>query len=218
MRARALLGFVLTAVLTLVACSERSPTTPGGGTSMQIVSITPESPIRSTAPQTLLVQGRNFLTQPILFVKEPDGTERVVTGTDIQDRQISSFQATLVLSQAGAHELRVGPSAGAQSAPFALVVRATQTSPIVIGVTPTSVVRSAAVQVVTLDGMNFDPNLTVTITEPDGVTIVLSASQLTSVTATSVQFGKVFTKAGIYNFVVAIPSGEISNPVQINAV
>jgi hypothetical protein len=76
----------------------------------------------------------------------------------------------------------------------------------------------AAVQVVTLDGMNFDPNLTVTITEPDGVTIVLSASQLTSVTATSVQFGKVFTKAGIYNFVVAIPSGEISNPVQINAV
>jgi hypothetical protein len=204
-------------LIVVPACSDM-PAGPSGGTTMTITEVTPESPVRDNAPQILFVEGRNFLTGPILFVKAPDGTDAVVSGANIQNVQSSSFEARVVLSQSGTYELRVGPSPGAQSAPFQILVRPTATAPAIFSVTPASVIRGPAVQVVTFDGLNFDPNLEVTIVEPDGVVLKIFATQMLSLSSTLVQFSKVFTKAGLYTFVVTNPSGEVSNSVQITSI
>jgi hypothetical protein len=209
---------VAAAVLMLGAAScDDPPTAPTGGTTMAITAVTPESPVSSPTPQTVLVQGRNFLSEVFVSVKAPDATERVFSGADIQNRQISSFQVNVVLPQTGAYELRVGPSPVIQSAPFPLIVRATQTTPVIYTVTPSAVVRGVALQSLRFDGVDFDPNLTLTLTAPDGVVTVLSGPQLAAVTATSVQVNLVFNKVGAHTFVITNSSGESSNPVQVDA-
>ena len=201
-----------------VSC-DRAPAGPssGGGTSMAITAVTPETPLQSPAPQTLLVQGRNFLSEPVLFITDPNGGERVVAGPDINDRQISSFRATVLFTLPGRHELRVGPSAGAQSPPFAVIVRSTETAPIIFAISPPTVVRGPTTWVVTIDGLNFDPGAMVTITDPEGVVTLLSAGQMLSATASALQFTRVFSRAGFYTFVVTNPTGEMSNTVTVSA-
>ncbi len=181
---------------------------------MVITSVSPESPVAGTAPQALTVRGRNFITGLSLFVKEPQGTERVFS--DIQNLQLSSFQVTAVLPQTGLLELRVGPSSAAQSQPFPLIVRATQTAPVIFTVTPSAIVRGAGLQTVRFEGLDFDPNLVVMMTAPTGVVTVLTVPQLSNVTATSVQANLVFATPGVHTFVITNSSGESSNTVQVN--
>jgi hypothetical protein len=201
-------------VFSVASCGD-SPTAPGGNT-VTITSVSPESPVAGTASQTLTVRGGSFLTGLSLFVRQPDGTERVFSGADIQNLQISSFQVTVVLPQTGAHELRVGPSAAALSSPFLLVVRATLTAPVIFSVTPAAVVRGSGLQTLRFNGVDFDPNLTMTLTAPDGVVTVLTGAQLSAITATSVQVNLAFTQLGVHTFVITNSSGESSNPMQVN--
>ncbi len=198
----------------VVACGD-APTSPAGGNTMTITSVTPESPVASLAAQTLTVRGGNFQTGLSLFVREPEGTDRVFSGTTIQNLQVSSFQVTVVLPQTGLHELRVGPSPASQSSPFSLVVRATATAPVIFNVTPSSVPNGSGLQTLRFTGVSFDPNLTMTLTAPDGIVTVLTGAQLSAITATSVQLTMTFTRAGVHTFVVTNTSGESSNPVQV---
>jgi hypothetical protein len=203
-------------VFGAAACGD-SPTAPGGGNTMTITSVTPDSPVASGAAQTLTVPGGTFVTGLAMFVKEPDGTERVLSGAAIQNLQASSFQVAAVLPQSGAYELRVGASAAAPSSPFQLIVRSTQTAPVIFNVTPSSVVRGPGLQPLRFTGLDFDPNLTMTRTDPDGVVTLLTGPQLSTVTATSVEVSQVFTKPGVHTFVITNSSGESSNPMQVNA-
>ena len=201
-------------VFSAASCDE-SPTAPGGGNTLSISSVSPDSPVASHASQTLTVRGGNFLTGLSVFVKEPQGVERVFSGADIRNLQVSSFEVNVVLPQTGAHEVRVGSSAAAQSSPFLLVVRATQTAPVIFSVTPSAVVRASGLQPLRFTGVDFDPNLTMTLTAPDGVVTVLTGAQLSSITETSVQVNMLFTKLGVHSFVITNSSGEASNPMQV---
>ena len=211
-----LFRLTLIAVLVFIAaaCGE-SPTAPSGGNTMALTSVLPESPVASTASQTLILRGGNFQTGLSVFVKEPDGIERVFSGADIQNLQISSFQVTVVLSQPGAHEVRVGSSPAAQSSPLLLIVRPTQTAPVIFSVTPSAVVRGSGLQTLRFAGFDFDPNLTLTLTAPDGVVTVLTGAQLSAITTTSVQVNLAFTKLGVHTVVITNSSGESSNPMPV---
>ena len=71
-------------------------------------------------------------------------------------------------------------------------------------------------QTLRFTGSDFDPNLTLTLTAPDGVVTVLTGAQLSTITATTVPVNLAFTKLGVHTFVIANSSGESSNPMRVN--
>jgi hypothetical protein len=198
------------------ACDDTDTPVHPGGVLPQIVSISP-SPIQaSSSPQTITVSGNQFVSGLRLHVAAPDGTVATAQGDDIQAVQATSFQAAVVLNQPGTYGFVVENDSGGQSNTFAAVVQTSATAlPTIASVIPSSLPRTTSATVVALQGSNFGPGVTVTVTDPSGTTAVLGAASIGLQTATRVEFSFVFDAGGIYTVTVRNSGGDVSNPATI---
>jgi hypothetical protein len=207
---------LLVAALGLAACNTDAPTS-SSATSPLITSVTPQAPVASGAPQTLLIRGERFFTALELTITPPGGGTFAVPPAAIQALQSSSFQATLVLESAGTHVLTVRNANGDASPPFTLVVLGTPgaTAPQIFGIAPSSLVRGTQLQEISIQGANFAAGLVVQITEPDATLTQHTGSAISGLTSTQFQLTMAFTKVGNYSLRVVNPSGESSNVVNL---
>ena len=63
----------------------------------QITSVTPVAKIQEKAPQTLTVNGRNFVEGLTLEITSPEGQMQVLSGQEIRGLRESSFQISLLI-------------------------------------------------------------------------------------------------------------------------
>jgi hypothetical protein len=202
--------------LTAAACDKHAspvdPTVPQPA----IASITPSVLQPSDAPQTITFAGAGFDGGMQLLVTAPDGTGTTVPATSLQAIQPTGFQATVLLTQTGTYTFIVRNGSGASSPPLTTVVQpAGSVLPVAYVVTPPSVPRGNQGTVVSLQGVNFAPNASVMITDPNGMVMVLTAPQLSSLTPTNIQFTFTFAVRGNYSLVVLNPNGDSSNPIAV---
>jgi hypothetical protein len=211
------MAVVLAIVAALVAgCGRSSPTNPSGA-SPQVTSIAPAQIVRQDAPQTVTIEGRNFVSGLTVELTDPNGGSLVVQRSDIQQLVPTSFQMVATLSVTGAYSMRVNNPSGDQSAPFSFIVESAAggNPPQIDSVSPSSLVHSISPQVIAVAGSNFSSAINVTLVDPSGQPLAINNAVLGVVLPTSFQIGVVLTQIGTYTLYVTNPSGEISNSVAI---
>lgn len=199
-------------------CSTSSTTSPTGtGSTVSITSVSPAQPEASSVVQILDINGSGFASGLSLRVTDPSGGVVLVQGSDLQNVVSASFNAAVVLATPGVYRLSVLDPSGVSSDPFLLTVATQGTSgaPSIASITPTATTRSVQTQVVSILGLNFDTTVTVNISDPQGFTTRVDATQATTLTSTFIQFPFVFSKSGNYLVNVSAASGPLSNTVLI---
>jgi len=211
----AVVAFAL--ALPLLGCNGESPTAPGVVV-VRITSIAPGGLQPSGGPQTITVSGDNFQQGLTLYVTSPsNGVTTAITGGQIQFVDPHSFQATILVDVPGTYLLAVRNANGDESSTFQLIVGSNvPLTPSITGLSPISLQRSAQSVLVTLSGVNFDPNVFVTVIDPNSIISTLQTSQLLTVTSTSIQFLNVFSARGSYSISVTNQLGEVSNSVVVS--
>lgn len=207
-------------VIVAAACGHTNPTSPSSTSSVgtpQIVRVTPPSPMQSNAPQLVTVTGRDFSSGVRFAVTLPDQSQLVLAGSDIQAPQPTSFQAVLPLLLAGKYQLTVTNSDGSSSAPFTLIVAPdpSRSAPVISALTPALAQHAADPQLVTLGGVNFSPELTLSVTSPSNVVTTVSGTSLRDLSTTSIEASVVLATPGAYALAVTDPQGRTSNTVTI---
>jgi IPT/TIG domain len=96
-------------------------------------------------------------------------------------------------------------------APTAATTAPPAAAPTVSSVSPATLVASAAVQIITVTGNNFQSGLTLTMSAAGGVTVSSSGQQISNVTATSFQAAVTIASAGSYTVQVTVPGIAPSN-------
>lgn len=215
---RALRNAVIAAILVGLAagCGRSSPTNPSGS-APQVTSVAPPQILRQDAPQSVTINGRNFVSGLTVELTDPVGGSRTLERSDIEALQASSFQMIATLSVAGAYLIRVKNPSGDQSDPFSFIVesQAGGNPPHIDSVSPTSVIHSANVQVFSVTGANFSSALSVTLLDPSGQPLSVSGAIVGAVLPGSFQIGVTLTQTGTYTLYVTNPTGETSNSVAI---
>jgi hypothetical protein len=193
-----------------------SPTSPSGVTP-RVTSVTPAQILQSDAPQSITVNGLNFITGLQATLTDPAGNTRSFAGGDIQAIQTNSFQITATFAVAGSYTLQVKESTGTVSDPFAFAVQslAGSTTPQISSINPGSTLHNGNPQFLTINGAQFAPSLTVTLIDPTGQPTQLIGAIVGIVTPTQFQVLVTLTRVGTYSLFVTNPSGEISNTVSL---
>jgi hypothetical protein len=109
----------------------------------------------------------------------------------------------------------IGPAADAASPGFQLQVSSAGSTPVISNLSPPALTRSTLAQSVAAQGNNFDPGLTVTVIEPDGATVSLSAGNVIVSSPTAFQIFHVFNKVGTYTLRASNPDGTSSNTASL---
>jgi len=183
-----------------------------------ISSVIPAAPAQSAVAQILSLAGIGFQAGQVLRVTAPSGAVTVVEGTDIQAIAPTSFQASVMLSEAGRYALAVRQANGDVSASFSVDVReAVAIDAIITGVSPAMVSVGATLVTVSLAGSNFDPSMIVQVVDPDSLLIEWDAEHRPSETTALIQFSMVFSKIGDYRISLWSPLllGPVSNTVIV---
>ena len=200
------------------ACGSQpsSPISPSGVTP-RVTSVAPAQIIQSDAPQSITVNGLNFVTGLTATLTDPSGNTRSFGGGDIQAIQTNSFQITATFAAAGSYSLQVKESTGTTSDPFAFAVQsqAGSTTPQISDINPGSALHSNNPQFLTINGAQFASSLTVTLIDPTGQPTQLIGAIVGIVTPTQFQVIVTLTRVGAYSLFVTNPSGEISNTVSL---
>ena len=198
-------------------CADSGPTTPSGPVP-EIARIDPADVVPGPQAQTLAVSGQGFAAGLIVLVTLPDGTRTTISGDAIQAVQSVSFQVSVPFATAGEYRLAVRLLSGAESNDIRITARSGGgSSPRIDTVTPGAVQSGPGATVMTLTGVNFTTDSTVTLTTPNGVTSALPASAIVAIGSTSVQLSIVFSAAGTYAFSVTNGQGQASNTVTVTA-
>jgi hypothetical protein len=85
-------------------------------------------------------------------------------------------------------------------------------TPVILGVAPSDPVRSDAMQMLTVTGRDFQPNLTLDVLSSDGATTAVKGSEIRALTPTSFQVSLRLAVAGDHTLTVTNPDGGISEP------
>ena len=211
-------GLSKTAAILLIATVGLLPPSLQERTQQQapeISGVTPAAPARSSKPQTLTVNGKNFMMGLTLTVTRPDGQSTAFKDADIQARRETSFQISMLIDQAGAYSLVVTNRDGGTSEPFVLKVdqpRAAD-SPSIERIEPAEPTRQVELQTLRILGQRFASGLQAILTDPAGADV--TDVQVTKVTQTSFELSARLDKAGDYSLVVTNPSGAVSNVARI---
>jgi hypothetical protein len=88
----------------------------------------------------------------------------------------------------------------------------TGAEPTVSGLTPGLIVMSQSPQVITVAGTNFLAGLTVTLTDPTGVTSTFDGTAIHSLQAGAFQISPTLSMSGQYTLLVRNTTGETSQP------
>ncbi len=186
-------------------------------------AVTPSPLVMSPNPVTLRVTGTGFAPGLTVEITMQGNTE-IFSGAAVQNRNATSFEVAVVLTQPGAALLVVRNTDGGVSDPFTLKVEAVkgaeptkgpQPMPVLERVTPDKTTRNTTPQGLVLSGRNFSPALSVTMTSPTGVVTVIKGNSLEAVTPTSVRFSVTLDVSGDYTFTVTNPPGQTSDTVTV---
>lgn len=168
---------------------------------------------QGTQLQTVAVQGLNF--QPGL--KAVWITPRGVTvPADLIDPALvtaTSFPVTGSFGDEGAYLLQVINPDLSKSEYFPVRVGTPGAShPVLTSHTPNPIAASASLRSLQVEGGDFLPGLTATLTLPDTTTVTYSADQVQGVTFSSFVISASFPQAGDYTLRIQNPDGSQSDP------
>ena len=181
----------------------------------EISGIVPAAPVRSNKPQTLTINGKNFVMGLTLTVMQPSGQSLVFQAADIQARRDTSFQVTMLIDQPGAWSFTVTNRDGGTSQPFVLKIDQPRAAdaPAIERFEPAEPTHQVEVQTLRVIGQRFAAGLQVVLTDPTGADV--TDVQVTKVIQTSFEVSARLDKAGDYTLVATNPSGAVSNVVRI---
>jgi hypothetical protein len=207
-----------TSVILLTAVLGLLPAAAEEGTQQlapAITSIDPAAPVRSTKPQTLTINGKNFMDGLTLTVMQPTGQSLMFQGADIQMRRDTSFQATMLIDQPGAWSFVVTNRDGGTSQPFVLRIEQPRgaDTPAIERIEPAEPMRQVEAQKLRVIGQRFAAGLQAVLTDPTGTDV--TDVQVTKVTQNSFEIAARLDKAGDFLLVVTNPSGAVSNVARI---
>ncbi len=217
LRAQAL--WAIAAIVVLASCNQ-SPTAPSPSPApapapaapFRVVNVTPAAPIRSDTAQVLTVAGLGFRQGLALRITDPGGLSITIPNTDIRNLLPTSFQASVMLPEAGRYGVVVQQQNGEASGSFLFdVLNAPAATPQIDDITPSQTIVDSRPQQVSLIGLNFDESLTVHIVDPDGVLTRMDPLEFTIDAGSVIRFLMVFDKTGTYTFSLWNGSGLASN-------
>jgi hypothetical protein len=147
----------------------------------------------------------------------PDQSQLVLSGTDIQAPQPTSFQAVVPLLLPGAYRMTVANSDGSASAPFTVTVAVdpARNAPVISSLTPAQAQHGVDAQIVTIGGVNFTSDLTLVITSPSNVVSMVGGTAVRDMSATALEASLVLATPGAYGLSVVDGTGRRSNSVTI---
>ncbi len=208
--------FVAAACACALGCNSSTPNSP----TSSIPTISSASPAQlqvSASPQTVLLVGQQFQDGLVVNVTRPDGSLAVLTGSSIQSVSSVQFQMSVLLDLAGNYTIVVENPDHEVSLPFILVagVNAGSVTPVVASVVPSVLSASTAQQIITVSGQNFDLNLTLSLTLPDGSVALFGPSVAFGVSTTSCAVSTTFQQTGTYFVAVIDSNGVKSNMVPL---
>jgi pimeloyl-ACP methyl ester carboxylesterase len=176
-----------------------------------VSSINPASPTASSVDQNVIVNGTNFQQGLTVTVVFPSGGTGTLSGTQIQNVTSTSFTMRITLGAAGSWNMRVNNPNGSQSNSIPFTVQSNVQSPSIFSINPASPIVRSTDQDVVVSGSNFQQNLVVDITFPDGSGTTLSGAQIQNVTATSFIMRATLSATGNWTIKVRNPdSGQSS--------
>jgi pimeloyl-ACP methyl ester carboxylesterase len=181
-----------------------------------VSSITPNSPLASNVDQNITVNGTNFQNGLTVTATFPNGGTGTLSGTQIQNVTSTSFTMRITFGNAGSWSLRVNNPNGGQSSPFQFTVQSNVQSPVIFSINPTTPTAGNTDQDVIVTGSNFQENLTVPITFPNGGGVTLSGTQIQNVTPTSFIMRATLNATGNWSIRVNNPDGGQSSALSFN--
>lgn len=217
MRFKISLAVAVLAMAAATACGSKSSPTNPSQAAPRVTGILPAQIIQAGAPQTITVNGLNFVSGLTVTIVDPSGTSRTFAGGEIQAFQNNSFQVTPTFGAPGTYTLTVKNTASEVSDPFSFSVQsqAGGTTPQITGLSPASTLHSANSQFVTINGSQFAPSLVVTLIDPTGQPTQLIGGTIGVVTPTQFQIVVTLSQIGTYTLFVTNPTGEVSNSVSL---
>ena len=200
----------LLALWPALPAAEFEPSTP------VITGVEPARPIAGPDAQALAVTGDDFLPGLSLEVRTPDGQTRAYSGDDIQRRQKTRFDVSVLFAADGRYMLVVTNQDGGVSEPFPVTVHKAAPSPdapVIAQVVPDELQPRPEPQTLRIHGERFMTGLTALITDPTGTPLPEVA--VANVTATSFTVTARFETSGDYELVATNPSGGASNVARV---
>jgi hypothetical protein len=194
----------------------RTATTPTNPDAPQVQAMSPAVVFSSTDPQLLAFSGINFIGSFTVVVTGPDGTPTTFGPSDLRAVSANTFSILVVLQTPGAYVVQVTNPSGDQSNGFVMTIRGVTAAPVVVSANPPSTSAKSQPQEIVVTGANFLDGLTIRLSSPDGTVSIVSAPDIQLVTPTSFQANLILNKIGAYSAIVVNPSGDSSNPFQIN--
>ena len=170
-----------------------------------IDAISPAVPVRRSTDQSLVVAGSGFQQNLTVTLTFPSGASTTLTGAQIQNVTPNSFTMLATLNASGSWSLRVNNPDGGQSNTFSFTVGS---GPLISSVSPPSPVASVSNQNIPVFGSGFQPNLSVSVTFPNGTSTTLSGpGQIQNVTPTSFTMVTTLNATGTWRIRVNNPNG-----------
>ena len=176
----------------------------------EISAVTPTDLATSAKPRSMAVTGRYFQDGVALSVTTPGGAIVKYNTGVITDRRDTSFNAMVLMADAGRYEFVAVNPDGRVSAPFRISVKAAAVGPVVTGVRPTAISKSVSPQTLTVDGKGFMAGLTVMVTGPSGTVTTIPSPDISQVLPDSFQITLPLEMSGIHEIIVKNPDGALS--------
>lgn len=176
----------------------------------EVTAVTPTELSTSPRPRALAFTGRYFQDGLAVSVTTPGGAVLEYKNTAITDRRDTSFNAMIVLAEAGPYEFVVVNPDGRTSSPFKVQVRIASQLPVVSGVRPPTLNKGASPQTITVDGQRFMLGLSVLLTDPIGNVRTIPSSDVSQVLPNTFQITVSLDLSGNYEIIVKNPDGGIS--------
>jgi Peptidase_C39 like family len=154
-------------------------------------------------PGNVVLPGTGFSPQT---VNVPSGGSASSTFTYVSNTSVPNGTFTVTMQ---------GQNGGlARNTTVTLTVNSNAPSPVITSILPSVADVSSSDQNVTVIGTNFQPNMSVGVTFPNGGTSTLSGSQVQNVTGSSFLMRITFGTTGTWAITVRNPDGKISNTLS----
>ena len=182
----------------------------------EVTAVTPTDLVTAPKPRAVAITGRYFQDGLALSVTTPGGAVMEYKANSITDRRDTSFNALVMLADVGPYEFVVVNPDGRTSSPFKIQVRAASQLPVVTGVRPATLAKSASPQPITVDGQRFMPGRTAMVTDPAGNVQTIPSPDVSQVLPESFQITLPLELSGSYAIIVKNPDGAVSKTITFS--
>lgn len=88
-------------------------------------------------------------------------------------------------------------------------------TPVITSVSPTSPLPGPKPQTLTVNGQDFQPDLSIAVTDPVGQTTIAKGPEIVARQSTSFQFSTTLATSGTYTLVITNKDGGVSKPFEL---